>query len=180
MLQEALHVSESQKKYYVFLTILFGLIPAFCYTIKNYVIRVFAIDYKPWDLGIDSLIVDLLCYVFMYIYYIFGVPTPFSLEEFLWGCVVSFLFLIGQQSLNLAYAEGPGGPVNALVMTQSLYQIFLDIFLDHQKVGTWGLIGFVIGVFGILLLSIGNMIMKKFIKKRGLHQQSHQKVSLNI
>ena len=80
MLQEALHVTESDKKYYAFLSILFGLIPAFCFTIKAYAIRVFANDYKPWDLGIDSLILEQLGYVFMYIYYIFGVPTPFSLD----------------------------------------------------------------------------------------------------
>jgi len=96
MLQEALHVSESEKKYYVFLSLLFGLIPAFCYTVKAYAIRMFAMDYAAWDLGLDSLILEQLCYVFMYLYYIFGVPTPFSLDEFLWGCVVSILFLIGK------------------------------------------------------------------------------------
>ena len=96
MLQEALHVSESEKKYYVFLSLLFGLILAFCYTVKAYAIRMFAMDYAAWDLGLDSLILEQLCYVFMYLYYIFGVPTPFSLDEFLWGCVVSILFLIGK------------------------------------------------------------------------------------
>ena len=158
-------MTESEKTTYVFLALLFGLIPAFCYTIKAYAIRVFATDYKPWDLGLDSLILEQLCYVFMYLYYIFGVPTDFSLDEFFWGCVVSVLFLIGKQALCVAYAEGPGGPVNALVITQSLYQIILDIFVEHQHIGAWGFTGFGIGIVGTLFLSVGNMLIKKCITK---------------
>ena len=121
MLQQALHVTEGQKIYYVSLTLLFAFLPSFCYTIKGFSIRVFANDYKSWDLGIDALILEQFCYVLMYIYYIYGVPTAFNLDEFLWGHVVSVLYLIGKQSLAVAYAEGPGGPVGALVATQCLY-----------------------------------------------------------
>ena len=52
----------------------------------------------------------------MYIYYIFGMHNPFNTMDFVWGCVLSFLYLIAKQSLCIAYAEGPGGPVNALVI----------------------------------------------------------------
>lgn len=65
----------------------------------------------------------------------------------------------------MAYAEGPGGPVNALVATQCLYQIILDYFVEHQAVGPWGIGGFLIGILGSLFLSIGNMVIKKCITK---------------
>ena len=102
------------------------------YTIKAYVIRVYATDYRPWDLGIDALILEQLCYLLMYFYYIFGMEgKSFIWKEFLWGCAVSIFFLIGKQTLCVAYAEGPGGPVNAIIITQSLYQVILDFFIDH-------------------------------------------------
>lgn len=72
---------------------------------------------------------------------------------------------MGKQTLTVAYATGPGGPVNSLVITNSLYQMLLDVFVDDQIVGKYGIIGFVIGILGTIIISIGNMVLKKFIKK---------------
>ena len=35
-------------------------------------------------------------------------------------------------------------------------------------VGSWGLIGFVIGIIGTLFLSVGNMVIRKCKKKESL------------
>lgn len=75
------------------------------------------------------------------------------------------MFLVGKQTLTVAYATGPGGPVNSLVITNSLYQMLLDVFVDGQAVGKFGIIGFTIGIIGTIICSIGNMVVKKFIKK---------------
>ena len=40
------------------MALIYGLIPAFMYTIKAFAIRVYANDYEPWDLGIDGLILE--------------------------------------------------------------------------------------------------------------------------
>ena len=72
---------------------------------------------------------------------------------------------MGKQTLTVAYATGPGGPVNSLVITNSLYQMLLDVFVDDQIVGKYGIIGFVIGILGTIIISLGNMVLKKFIKK---------------
>ena len=51
----------------------------------------------------------------MYICYL--TYTPFIFKEFGYGILVGLCFLIGKQLLILAYAEGPGGPVNTIIMT---------------------------------------------------------------
>lgn len=65
----------------------------------------------------------------------------------------------------MAYAEGPGGPVNTIVITQSFYQVILDVFVAHQRLGTFGILGFVIGILGTISIALGNMIIKKVITK---------------
>lgn len=135
------------------------------YTIKAFMIRVYANDYRPYDLGIDGLILEQVCYVIMYFYYIFGMQNPFDASDFLWGCLLSLMLLVAKQTLCIAYAIGPGGPVNAISTTQSLVQVILDVFVEHQNIGPWGLSGFAIGIIATLVIALGNMCVKKFIKK---------------
>jgi len=101
----------------------------------------------------------------MWAYYIWGMHHDFVYSQFLWGCLVSLLFLVGKQSLCVAFAEGPGGPVNAIVITQSLYQVILDIAIEHQVLGKWGIMGFCLGIVGTLIIAVGNMVIRKCIKK---------------
>lgn len=89
----------------------------------------------------------------------------FSSEDLGWGCVVSILFLVGKQTLTMAYAEGPGGPVNTIAVTQSLYQVLLDVFVDGQIVGAYGWSGFGVGILGTIVIALGNMIVKKAMGK---------------
>ena len=139
-----------------------NLTPVF-YTMKAYYIRVYCREYKTWDLGVDSLIFEQLCYTLMYIAYV--LMKGFSLYELAIGQVVSILFLIGKQSITIAYGEGPGGPVNAILLTQSIYQVLLDYFVDHQEIGMYGLLGFLLALVGTLVIALGNMIVKKCIKR---------------
>ena len=67
--------------------------------------------------------------------------------------------------LILAYAEGPGGPVNTIIMTQSYYQVILDVFVEGQKLGMYGVLGFLIGFTGAIILCLGNQIIRKFMTK---------------
>jgi hypothetical protein len=38
--------------------------------------------------------------------------------------------MFGKQLGCMAYGEGPGGPINTILMTQALYQVILDILID--------------------------------------------------
>jgi hypothetical protein len=124
-----MHISSEDKTRYAIYAIIWGLISPVFYTIKAYIIRMYCANYKAWDLGIDGLIFESLCYTIMYLVYIYY--EGFVLSEFVYGQIISILFFVGKQSLTIAYAEGPGGPVNTIVITQSLYQVILDYFVDH-------------------------------------------------
>jgi len=56
----------------------------------------------------------------MYVFYLYGV-ADFDLHQFLWGQLTSFLLLASKQAMTLAYGQGPGGPVNSIVSTSSIY-----------------------------------------------------------
>ena len=88
-------------------------------TIKSYCIRCYAGDYKSFDMGIDALILEKLCYCLVYIGYV--KTHEFRLDQFIWGAITGVLYMIGKQLGCIAYSEGPGGPINTLLMTQSLY-----------------------------------------------------------
>ena len=96
---------------------LYGVMAPAFFTVKAYSIRKYP-EYKAWDLGIDALIFEYLCYCLMYLVQVLHVG--FILEDFAWGQLVGLIYLYGKLSLTLAFAEGPGGPVNTLTSTQSL------------------------------------------------------------
>ena len=110
-----LNYSSRQKIRYAIYAILWGLVTPFFYTTKAYCIRVYCGNYKAWDLGIDALIFESLCYTIMYVVYIYY--NGFVLSEFLYGQLISVLQLIGTQALCIAYSEGPGGPINTILIT---------------------------------------------------------------
>ena len=99
--------------------ILLGLLCPMFYAGKAFIIRKYLRDYPVWDCGIDSLFMEHLCYCIMFAFY--HTDHPFILKEVLYGCLISVLFVIGKQTLTIAYARGPGGPVNTIIITQSLY-----------------------------------------------------------
>ena len=91
--------------------------------------------------------------------------TPFSWIEFGYGQLIGVLFLVGKQALTLAYAKGPGGPVNAIITTQSLYQVLLDVYVAGQQLGAFGIAGFLVGLAATFCLTLGNMAIKKCLTK---------------
>ena len=111
--------TKKSNTFYSIIAIVIGLCTPVFYTAKAWIIRKYCKDYKSWDLGVDALIFEYTCYTIMYGFYLSY--TPFSEVEWWYGCLISILFLIGKQTLCIAYAEGPGGPVNTIVITQSFY-----------------------------------------------------------
>ena len=115
LILKKLEISPKMKVFYSFSAIIVGLCIPLTYTFKAYAIRKYCTNYKSWDVGIDSLICEHLCYCCMYICYL--TYTPWNWKEFWYGQLVGILYLYGKQSLTMAYAEGPGGPVNTIVIT---------------------------------------------------------------
>ena len=63
--------------------------------------------------------------------------------------------------MTLAFASGPGGPINTIVTTQSLYQVILDVFIAKQPIGIYGILAVALGLLGTIFLSVGNKIVRK-------------------
>lgn len=78
-MSEILNISESDKKHNAIIAIVWALISPTFYTLKAYIIRKYCDGYKPWDLGIDAIYLE-----------------GFNFEEFLYGQIVSILYLIGK------------------------------------------------------------------------------------
>ena len=107
----------------------------------------------------DASIIENVCYVAMYLSFIS--KKGFVMEDFLYGQVVGIMYVIGKLSLTLAYAHGPGGPVNTLSTVQSIVQTVMDSLIVGQSLGPWGVSGLVLGVFGTFVISMGNSIWRK-------------------
>lgn len=143
--------------------ILLGLAAPALYTVKAYVIRTCSADYNPWDLGIDALVFEKLCYTIMYLaaIHFYGYKNT----DLFWGSIVGVLLATGKQSICLAYDEGPGGVVNTMLCTMSIYQILLAYFIDHQKIYKYGLWGVIVGLIGTILIALGNKILRAIMSQ---------------
>lgn len=64
-------------------------------------------------------------------------------------------------TMTLAFATGPGGPIQTIITTQSLYQVILDVFIAKQPIGTFGIVAIAVGLVGTVCLSVGNRIVRK-------------------
>jgi len=84
-------------------------------TLKSYTIRVYASDYKSFDMGVDGLILEYLCYSLIYGAYL--QLNGFNFDQLLYGTIVGVLNMFGKQMTCIAYSEGPGGPINTILMT---------------------------------------------------------------
>lgn len=110
-----LNPTSSHKVIYSFIAIIIGLLCPLLYTFKAFAIRKWCNNYKAWDVGVDALICQHVVFCFMFIAYL--TYTPWRWEEFIYGQIVGVMYLIGMQSLTLAYAEGPGGPVSTIIVS---------------------------------------------------------------
>jgi len=116
---------------YGYLAILFGSLAAFCFAIKAIFVRLSEskYHYHVWDLAIDYQILQHIIMTVAFVWYCSSVEVTGN--EYFHGAVSSVLFLVGSQLCQLAYAAGPGGPVNSIICTQTIYQITLSRFIYH-------------------------------------------------
>ena len=86
-------------------------------------------NFNLFDLAIDSQIYQNLVATCLYIAYI--AQFEFDAGEFLEGSIIAIFYILGDICLALSYRYGPGGPINALLGTQTIYQTFLNaMFFD--------------------------------------------------
>ena len=101
--------------------VVLGIVSPFFWTTKAYFLRLTIRQrwFAPWDIGIDHLIFQALMQTLIYVAYLSS--HEFLWNEFLEGQIVGVCFMLGAFFTAMAYRSGPGGPITALIMTQSIY-----------------------------------------------------------
>jgi len=118
------------------MAITFGLADPLFFTLKAYFLRISEQRYrfKVWDLAIDGQLVSHLLLTITFVVY--TAVTGFEKTEFWEGQVASVFYLIGNHLCSLAFASGPGGPVNAILATQAIYQILINAYAFGQGISS--------------------------------------------
>ena len=116
--------------------------------------------FNLFDLAIDAQIYMNIVATGLYIAYVsqFG----FRLNEFLEGSLTAVFFILGDVFRSLAFRYGPGGPINALVGTQVVYQTLLNALLFDQSLGAFQWYGITAGIIATIIISAGDEIVDLF------------------
>ena len=113
-------------KTYGIMAVTCGLIAPFFWTVKCYYARL-VVENKEFDLYEMSIDQNFFQNIFaLVLYLIFFVQNPFEWNEFIEGQITGFFFVIGGIFATNSFQTGPGGPINALITTQIIYQTFIN------------------------------------------------------
>ena len=120
-----------QMRLYGLVAVIFALLGPICWTLKGFYIRKAKEikNFPIYDLAIDAQGWQYLVSACIYLAYL--VKHPFVLSEAIEGAITGFCFTIASILFMNAYETGPGGPINALISTQLIYQTSVNaIFFD--------------------------------------------------
>ena len=115
---------------------LLAILMAFCgplfWTFRSYHAKKVLIDdsFQEQDLAIDSnfYIGVIQCLVLIYFFFTGGYDDDI-LEDLLQGQIIGLCFLIGSVLYYSALKIGPGGPIEALVSSNTLLQVATNVIL---------------------------------------------------
>lgn len=102
----------------------------------------------------------------LYVAYI--MQNEFRVNEFVEGSIVAIFFILGDVFRSLAFRYGPGGPINALVGTQVIYQTVANALFFNQPLGAFQYYGLTAGVISTIIISAGDEILDLCRDKKSL------------
>ena len=117
---------------YAILSVTFAMIAPFFWTTKMLYLRLSEDRYKfnLFDVAIDAQIYQNMVATMLYLAYIS--QNEFKANELLEGSITAVFFILGDIFRSMAFRYGPGGPINALVGTQVIYQTLLNALFFNQ------------------------------------------------
>lgn len=135
------------------------MIAPFAWTTKMLYLRLSEDRYgfNLFDLSIDFQIYMNIVASGLYIAYI--QQNEFVLHEFIEGSIVAIFFILGDVFRSLAFRYGPGGPINALVGTQVIYQTVVNALFFNQPLGAFQYYGITAGVLATIIISAGDEML---------------------
>ena len=97
-----------------------------CWTIQAYYYKklITSQRFSSTDLAFDGLSISYTIGLIILVSYLIG--HDFNLKLLLYGSSAGFLIVTGNIFMLVSYETGPGGPVQAMVILQSLWQILFD------------------------------------------------------
>lgn len=85
--------------------------------------------------------------------------TPFVWHEFIEGAITGFFFYVGCIFSMVAYETGKGGPINALICTQIVYQTSINALFFDQGISSYELVGTFFGILATIIICLWEDMM---------------------
>jgi len=110
----------------------FGFLIPIGYSTKHYCIRKYSNGYHPFDLTVDSTILEASfnCGFTFYWYLTYGADTM-TWELIGWGSLSGFLIHSANNFMACGIVNGYGGPAQAIMATHSLWATIMTAL--HEK-----------------------------------------------
>lgn len=115
-------------------------------------------NFNLFDLAIDSQIYQNLVASVLYVAYV--AQFEFSASEFFQGSIVAVFFILGDIFRSMSFRYGPGGPINALVGTQTIYQTVLNAIFFDQPLTAFQYYGISAGIVATIIISSGDELLE--------------------
>ena len=105
------------------------------WTVKAYYIRLaearynFNVTQVTIDAGFLNALIQLTC-----LFIVLSTYVEFDRATLIQGSITAVLFQISSFCLAFAFQTGPGGPVNSLICTQTIYQTYFNYMFFGQSI----------------------------------------------
>ncbi len=139
------------------IAVLFAVLAPLFWTTKAYFARK-SIEAKLFittrDLALDSALFHSSSQTVLFCIYLWFNSEGVSFSHFLQGQLTGAFFLLGGIFAMKGIETGPGGPVNALMSTQIIYQTTFNAIALDQGISVYELTGIAAGLFATCLITM--------------------------
>jgi len=156
--------TEQEMRMFGGLAVLFGILGPIFWTFKAFFLRS-AIErktFKTWDIGVDHTLYQAAFQTLIFVAYV--CTNELSMDEFWQGQLVGVFFLMGGVFATMAYESGPGGPINAIITTQIIYQTAINAMFFGQDVSTFEFAGIACGIASTVLICLWDDVATRCCK----------------
>ena len=143
---------------YGVIAISFAVMCPLFWTFRAYFIRLTVEDksFVVYDMSIDTLFFQYS--IALIIYFVYLAQHPFILSDFIQGNTAGFFMFMASICNTNSYRIGPGGPINALITSQIVYQTLINALLFGQGISFYELAGITLGITATLVISLWDLL----------------------
>lgn len=126
------------------------------WTLRTYFTRRMIEDksYVINDLAVDAVLLQAAIQSCMFV--VFVMQNEFILSDLIYGSITGLLFITGSICQTVSLKTGPGGPINALITTQIVYQTSLNALFFGQGISNFEYGGISFGILAAIIITLGD------------------------